>query len=172
MEHHQTPIDWQWNTNTVNCRTSTVPSAMNSIRGIWHNCTLGQGALTSEVLWPSETEGQSRDGKWEKNPACAGSMPGKKFSVDKDIRLSVLPFVCLVVHLTHRIFLSQFFSHHLSCQGHSFLHTISLLFVFRWYILSIIVVRINKSFVLLGNLGLDPLRLTTRYLFKTKSCVQ
>jgi len=56
---------------------------------------------------------------------------GRKFSVDKDIGLSVLPFVCLVVHLTHRIFLSQFYGHHLSCQSHSFLHRISLLFFFR-----------------------------------------
>jgi len=71
------------------------------------------------------------------------------------------PLFILVVHLTHRIFFSRFYGHCLSCQSHSFLHTISLLYTVLWCHLSIIV-RINKSFVLFGNLGLDPLPLTTQ----------
>jgi len=85
-----------------------------------------------------------------------------RFSADRDIRQPVLPFVRFSSSShTHRICLSRFYGLHLSCQSHSFLHSISLLFIVLGYLLSIIVVRINKSFVPFGNLGLNPLRLTT-----------
>jgi len=63
---------------TVNSRTPAIRAAINTIRGIQHNCTLGQTALTSDMSSQSETERRPSDGKWEKNPACAGSMPGRK----------------------------------------------------------------------------------------------
>ena len=84
---------------------------------------------------------------------------GRRVSVDKNIRLHVLSFVRFVITYSSR-FLSRLSGHPLSCQSHSLLHTISFFFLALWYLLSIIIVRTNKRFVPVGNLGLDPLCLT------------
>ena len=165
---HRSPDDETQ--TTVNSWTSTIPAAINSIRGIRHNCTFGQEALP----WKCYRKSKQKEGlemeSWTRIRHAQDVFRGWRFSVDKDhdIRQPVLPFVCLSSSShTYHIFLSRFYGHHLSCQSHSFLHTISFLFIVLWYLLSIITVRINKSFVPFGNLGLDPLRLTTQWLFKS-----
>ena len=83
----------------------------------------------------------------------------KRFSTEKDIRLPVLPFVCSIVHLTHRISFSRPHSYLLKVFRSRTRFLYSLLFSDISYILLLFVSR--KGFVLWGNLGLDPLRLTT-----------
>ena len=103
MRQYQTPIHLQWNTNTVKSRTSTLPSAIYSPRGRWHNSTLGYGTSTPEVRWHSENEGWPRDGKWESNPASTRSVL-RRFSVGKDIMRPVPPFARFVISRPSRFF--------------------------------------------------------------------
>jgi len=70
------------------------PSVTDTTLGRWHNTTLGHDTPTSDMNRHNAKEGRPRDGKWERNLARSGSVRGGRFSLEEDIRLPVLPFVC------------------------------------------------------------------------------
>ena len=119
------------------CRTSTIPSA----GGITPSSV---GVPLPRTGLGANAERRLCAGKLENDLACAGSMPWEeRFYGEKDIRQPVFPLsvcskftIALFIRYRTRLFSLLLFS------------LLSLLIIF---------IRINKSFVLLGHQGLDPL---------------
>ena len=109
----------------------TLPSAMELLPQEYRGKTKQRGDLEMEigrVIWHTQSVYQGR------------------LSISKDIRRLILPFINFAIsHSSHFSHGSTVISY--LVKSHSLLHTISLFSFVLWYLLSIIVVRTNTSFV-------------------------